>query len=203
MKFGTLENCMDLLENGTIFCNPITGFIEEDGTWRQDKNENVNELAYGDLRVKIRQFPDISVSQIPAQLRFKNPPVNNIYCLSTIDFTKPFNNGKYYIDKRFKTDFGKYFVLIHNTTEFANRLSKAINELGYPVAHKLVTYKPLKQYTGQLDDFTKDESFSWQNEYRFKFYTGMNEKLIINIKNIEDIACLMPSDTEYLEFEIK
>jgi hypothetical protein len=203
MKFGSKTNCLKLLNEGIIHCKPISYFSTSDGTSRQDKHENAYRLICGALTMKKIEGKPVNIPSFPGQLILRKQSLHNLYCLFSLDCDKPFESSKLMIDKRFKKNFGEWFVLIHNNTEFARRLNNAILESGYSVDHKDIHYKPLNDFTGFKDDFTKDISYKWQKEYRFKFETGIDDVIEFKLGDLNDVAVLVSSDEGFIELEIE
>lgn len=98
------------------------------------------------------------------------------------------------------TKLGEYYVVIHNTKKFIDRMVAAIRKAGYGDSAKagMVTYYDPEIFTGEFGDraaFYKTKNLSHQKEYRFVVDTKTEDEapLILDIGEIRDIAHI--SDT--------
>ena len=97
-------------------------------------------------------------------------------------------------------EFGRYAVVIVNTTEFLKRVGDAGKRNGYGVRCDLVTYYDPEIGTtlAPLDVrtiFTKRKRYAYQKEFRIVINSGTtgDEAITLNIGEINDIA--IPMDT--------
>lgn len=95
---------------------------------------------------------------------------------------------------------GEYYVVIHNTQKFIDRMVASIRKVGYGYSAKagMVEYYDPESFTGEFGDraaFSKTKNFSHQKEYRFVVDTQTEDEapLILDIGEIRDIAHI--SDT--------
>jgi hypothetical protein len=95
---------------------------------------------------------------------------------------------------------GEYYVVIHNTKKFIDRMVASIRKAGYGDSAKagMVEYYDPENFTGEFGDraaFYKTKNFSHQKEYRFVVDTQTENEtsLILDIGEIRDIAHI--SDT--------
>jgi len=117
----------------------------------------------------------------------------NLFCLYTIYYPKLDQDNFLIIDERFKT-LGEYFLFILDGNEFINRVKKVLSQKEIPHNSGLVNYLDVSKHNGELDAFTKDIRFSYQNEYRFFVHTKQKKECIFSIGDISDISIIIPSD---------
>lgn len=194
IKFGSKENSLDLLKNGTIYCSPIKEFIKYDDDCRYDKDERTTFILNNKIdwvRGHLTSNPDLKFefTDITKSL-FKEhmeTPIDNIYCLFSFNLRDAIPWKEYPIHEDM-SGFGEYFVLIHNSEEFAKRLSAKLKLSGYTYDHRAIEYTDLTKLNGKKTLFQKDLKYSYQNEVRVLIKTGLTEKFILTLGSIEDIA---------------
>jgi len=93
------------------------------------------------------------------------------------------------------TKLGDYYVVIHNTQKFIERMVRSIREAGYGDSAEagMVEYYDPESFTGEFGDraaFYKTKNFTHQKEYRFvvNTQTENDAPLILDIGDIRDIA---------------
>ena len=120
-------------------------------------------------------------------------PIGNLYCLFNYE-PKNYKKDKWYIlDQRLKA-FGSHFLLIRNSSEFAERFRKALNKLSIEFDSGKIEYQDFSKYSGKKNLFQKSLDYSYQKEVRILLYTGLNIPFKFSIGNIEDIAQMFSSD---------
>lgn len=196
IKFGKKEFMKDLYENGTIFCNPIVEFSRSSDGGRNDEDETTTRIE--DLSGKVIQFSRDSSFKGSFYIHCKtvcykesNEDMRgNIYCLYSLDLENAPIGNVFSVDPKVPKELGDFFVFIHNTKEFTKRVAQKLTQSKLRYYSKRIEYKPLKSHTGNKDIFTKDNVYSYQNEFRLYIDTGLNEAYPINIGSLKDIASI-------------
>jgi len=85
-------------------------------------------------------------------------------------------------------ELGNFAVIIHDVDEFFNRVRQAVIENDFHMENSFVGYCESHEALDSI--FLKPRQFTFQQEYRFAFSTGVagNEPLIMNIGDISNIA---------------
>lgn len=203
LKFGSKENTEDLLKNGTVYCNPISYFtnneIKSDYDGRYDFDELVTKFEHttkGLMWLSPVGSPEKIFKFNIQNMVYKehiSEPIGNLYCLFDYE-PENYEKDKWYIlDERLKA-FGSHFLLIHNSLEFAERIRKALNELSIEFSSGKIEYKDFSKYSGKKNLFQKSLDYSYQKEVRMLLNTGLNIPFEFSIGNIEDIAQIFSSD---------
>ena len=227
--YSNPQYTLDLL-NGTIYINPLASFgvanlssMKKDiqNKYRGDLNEglstntNMNNLA--SINRAVSFFQDIggiprnvnSIGEIDS--RFLS---ENIYCLSALFFDSEKRELIKLNDKmsQFADNKNGLAIVIYNVEEFLNRIIRTLsNSLGSPywIAYGLVNYDFDEHSNFEADEFTKERSFSYQQEFRIAInilennfrvrknintlkYNSKEGTLSLNIGSIRDIAFVLP-----------
>lgn len=227
--YSNAEHTMALLD-GTIYINPLAscgaGSLWSEkkkmhNKYRDDLNEglltNIDINDPTSINQVIAFFQDIggiprdvnSVGEIDT--RFLS---ENVYCLSAI-FYEPEKGRLLQLDKRLSQFTDKkqgLAIVIYDVKQFLYRIIQTLSEsLGslYWVAYGLVDYDFDKQRSKETDEFTKEQAFNYQQEFRICVnlleesvrvrkntnclkYDPEKGTLSINIGSIRDIAFVLP-----------
>lgn len=235
--FNERQYAINLL-NGQVYINPLASFgagnlsnenKEMTNTYRGDLNEGLSANSstkdlYYNNRV-INFFQDIGGIPLEAgslgeiDTRFLS---ENVYCLSAIFFDSERKRLQHLNDKMFQFDDDNQglAIVIYDVKEFLKRIIKALSDsMGSPywISYGLVDYDFDKHENKVTDEFTKEASFSYQQEFRiainikepeFKVCRGTdklkydlkNGALSLNIGSIKDIAFTL-SINDYINLE--
>lgn len=235
--YSNSKYTMDLLD-GTIYLNQLACF-GVGNLWSKEK-ENLNKYR-GDLNEGLStnvnvQDPSLNnraihffhdIGGVPREAnaigeidsRYLS---ENIYCLSALFYDS--EKGELLkLNKKmhqFTDNTQGLAIVIYDVEKFLYRiiqtLSKAIGS-PYWMAYDLVDYDFNKNSNGEMDEFTKEEVFSYQQEFRIaiKFlednirirkgtsnikYFSEKGSLSINIGSIRDIAFVLPVE-DYINLE--
>jgi len=93
-------------------------------------------------------------------------------------------------------NFGEYAVIILNVNEFFDRVDRVAKDNKFYYSRRLVHYRNMSKMSGEVSKkmvgFLKDESYSHQNEYRFKFLIDpQKDTYKLDIGDISDISISM------------
>ena len=195
LKFGSGKDMTDLLENGTIYMNPINKFRTiEDGNLRGDNYEGVKQI----WNLPAGQFEIPSINHkgnyISMHLResYENVLGNiySLYCISSYGFDKPNN---FFLDKRVK-EFGSHFVFIKDLPEFFTRIKSKLTLIGHKFYDGFVEYYDKNSINGRITVFQKPNEFEYQKEFRFYVDRPEITPLSFSIGRLTDIAEMFPSE---------
>lgn len=196
IKIGQKEHIEDLQKNGTIFMNPVRYFKAiEDSELRGDPDEGIGGIQQLDnltIYADDKELPIHKLSkEYSIQLKTKEPELSgNIYSLYSISSLTDIK--KFKIHER-NSEFGEYFIVIHNTKEFMNRIQEKVVELGYDLDFDLVKYYNNKNFTGRLGMFHKPNKYGYQKEFRLFIKREESSPLVFRIGSIEDISMVFKS----------
>lgn len=191
---GKPEHIASLFEKGEIYINTIDCIREYDeNKERSDPNDSITVRKYigeGEVRFGIPEC-EIDHSSVPLQatnicMYTDNGEKGNIYCLSGIFGSDLIKSKETH---EFKTHtLGQSLIIITNPREFLNRVKEALSKSGFDnIKHGRVEYFS-NEYSGNAGIFKKHDYFSYQNEYRIYVPNPANERIIVNIGSMEDIA---------------
>lgn len=228
--FNNSQYAINLL-NGQVYINPLASFgvgnlsnINEEmtNTYRGDLNEGLSTNSstsnlYNNQVINF--FQDIGGIPLEAgsigeiDTRFLS---ENVYCLSAIFFDNEGKELQHLDDKLFQFDDDNkgLAIVIYDVKKFLERLIKTLSDsMGSPywISYGLVDYDFDKQEDKVTYEFTKEKSFSYQQEFRiainitepeYKVRRGTDKmkydlksgSLLLNIGSIRDIAFVIPVD---------
>lgn len=210
IKFGQLEHLTSFVEKGILYCNTINYFAGlEDKKIRGDENENVVDMVYMESGEIILGKPEEDPVKNGIQMPFRDllltgkitEPFGNLYCLYKINFLEKPIGETFYINTKM-SEFGEYFVLIHEPHEFLRRVKQKLTTLGLSFEGNPVQYLDLSKYTGKKSVFQKGLEYEYQQEYRIYIKNKTANPLSIEIGCIEDISILCEStNIESIQFK--
>jgi hypothetical protein len=188
-KLGSKRDMVDLLENGTIYCNPLSFFAKQDNSGRFDTDELVINVTtefdgkttlYSEdgvkMRIYSRQTKDVVLN-----------PLGNLYCLYTLNIENVPLDRYHRFHPKMK-DFGTHVVIIKDSVEFMKRLLNQLNSIGIESNRNFINYVSMRDFQGKKNIFTKDLSYRHQQEYRIHLHTPLDIPYKFQIGNIEDIS---------------
>lgn len=197
LKLGSKENCYDLFNNGTIFCNTLHYFAQlKDENFRGDFYEAV-DFVKNIHNVSLYQFAPNGFSGHLSTGTLKvtrsinhNHPIGNLYCIYCLRF--PFNPTEGLSKLNISCEIDDYCVYIHDVKEFCLRVEKAISDKNLEFRQGFVKYWDMENFEGLKNHFLKDNKYCHQNEYRYVIYNNSNKALKFSIGRMDDIACIEP-----------
>lgn len=194
MKLGRKEH-MEQFRTGLLYMNALSYFqrLEAD-TARGDRYEGIDSIlqpqhlgeAYIDSGIPTIGRIEISREDLagPITVAMNRTSRCNLFCLYAL--TSPVR------DVLFSSEHdwfgGDSLVLIINTQEFLNRISKAALERKLPLQGAPVEYFDETSYSGKVGRFKKSSRFSYQHEYRIAIETGIEGPFLFQIGDIRDIT---------------
>jgi len=195
IKIGKKEDIADLYENGTIFMNTVSFFIEyEEKEIRGDKDEGIAGIEQiADLKLLDKETGvELARAMNSSQLKYRDDEnKGNIYSLIAI--TSRDNPESFHIDEKNKK-LGDSFIVICNVPEFISRLEKELKARKFEYKYHPVQYYDPKEYSGKLDIFCKQNYFKYQREFRLFIKKDEDSWLNIKIGSIEDISHVFDID---------
>lgn len=205
-KFGKENDMEELYEKGKIYLNTFNYFRSYDcDKNRYDKNEGsslikqVKEIYIAIPNDNIKTIDDIKNNYVlsgnTGQFNIWEENIyGNIFCLSYYGLNK--ETIVRHIDTKLPLNFGKYSIIIHNPSEFINRVILEIKNqsnkyLIEDADFKIVEYYNFKNYDGKTGIFKKSDEYKWQNEFRIFLKTKYNNPILLYIGSMKDIACFV------------
>ncbi len=186
---------IDLLENGTVYFNPIEYFRQvEEQIARGDKYEGTvkiqNYHEYEKLKLTLT-IPEsgkkIELNPNKFHLREFLSEIKgtlySIYCIKTPDVM----DSNYAIDQRVK-EFGTHFVIIKDVVKFLDLIFKELKKQNISYNSKVVNYYEKDKINGEVTLFDKSSDYEYQKEFRIVLYTSEIKPIVLKIGNLSDIA---------------
>ncbi|HBR14988.1 MAG TPA: hypothetical protein DD723_05530 [Candidatus Omnitrophica bacterium] len=189
IKFGKQEHIEQLYNKGIIYMNPLKFFRElEEDQVRGDPNEGTTRISQPEI---IRQVKLISGGKeivLENKGLIKEANVSgNIFCALAIfrkedqSVIKPDIRGDVF-------KFGDAILLINNVPEFIDRVTKAAQKVRQNMESRAVKYIDFDKHHGQVEWFEKDKKYSYQNEFRFFVFPGVDQTLQLRIGPLKNLA---------------
>jgi len=192
IKFGSYDNIMDMLDNGTIYCNTLDYFKKiEDGFVRGDAHEGTVRITNfpKDSKITIHLADrDIELKTARLQLReaYQDVPAN-VYCFTVITVEEIVKAGSLKLDKK-NCEFGTHFILIKDNKQFFERLHQAFRKAGLIFETGFITYYDKEAEEGELGLFHKSHEFAYQKEFRILIQNHERKTIKIHLGSLRDIA---------------
>lgn len=189
LKFGSLENMTDLLENGTIYMNPIQFFRKiEDEELRGDEYEGASKIINslpGTFKVPNIER-ELSYQKLHLVESYKEVLGNiySLYCISSHGFPNPFD---FKVDLR-NNRFGTHCVLIKDNQYFLESLEKELKGQGLKYRHGFINYYDKKTKSGKLNLFEKPNEFEYQKEFRIYVENDQIEPIVLRLGSLKKKA---------------
>ncbi len=192
IKFGSTEHIRQLQDEGLMFFNTLAYYQHiEDGHLRGDQDEGIHSVYQSSsARIIVDDGSEAHTidqsSGLVDIVKFSMcSDVNtNVYCMTAITDS---NFGP--VDPRnFK--FGDTFLVLTNTTEFFNRVKRAVFQSDLGLRGQFVEYIDRNSYSGQMGEFRKFSKFEYQSEYRFVLDQKFGEPYRLRIGSIDDISVI-------------
>ena len=209
MKILPCKEYVEYFLDGKLYCNTVRYFRDK----RYDEFEGADFLHPTTLRLDSHTIPEEDLAG-PVILHSNFVADLNVFCMFAwrapkvgdddvlIDLESQLGSIDAYV-----AEFGRYTVVVKNTTEFFRRVGLAVARRGNGVlsgAHGAVRYiNPDTFRTNPTDPLRtplfKQKRFAHQKEYRFVFQTGHKPAghLELPIGDIRDIAFCMRTEDIY------
>lgn len=222
MRIFDDERFMNDFLDGKIYMNRLSyfRFVDDDrDNNRADQKEGLSGWWQPEQIVLEVNGRKITNFASPIEMRSNKNDNLHIFCLfsGTTNIENTVDDNKIAINKisNVKDDLsvsvecenlGGYYVLVHDTPTFINRMVAATKKHNYRGSAGLVEYYNPIDFSGDFGDrsvFYKPSNFAHQKEYRFVIDTGTTgeDALTLNIGNIRDIATIIDSWDIKVEFQ--
>lgn len=222
IKIFDNERFMNDFLDGKIYMNRLSYFRFVDDNSdnnRADQKEGLSgwwqpeQIA---LEVNGRKMTNFAA---PIEIRSNKSDNLHVFCLfagatnieNTVDDNKIATNKTSKVKDDLSVsaecaNLGRYYVLVHNTSAFIDRMVAATKKHNYKGSAGLVEYYNPIDFSGDFGDrsvFYKPNNFAHQKEYRFVIDAGTigEDALTLNIGNIRDIANIIDSLDIKVEFQ--
>ncbi|MBO0573424.1 hypothetical protein EXQ42_00140 [Clostridium botulinum] len=193
IKFAEKYEYVKMAKEGKLYMNSIGCYkeIEEEVKYlRKDESEGICRNYQPNKNKLIINNMIIDPEHIEGSIKVsKNKDLKkHIYCMYSLYYQNDSISHKdLIIDKKVK-EFGEWFLLINDVSEFLQRVSKKLKTLNVDFKGKLVEYKDLNKYNGKVDLFTKNANYAYQKEYRIVLDCYNEDPYILDIGDISDIS---------------
>ncbi len=199
LKVGQGKHINDMYDNEYLFFNSFSTFRtnDKDPCGRNDPREaNIKNKQVTYLEITTPTGKTIKLSEISKEFNAQHnefPTVipNNICSLYTLHLRDDFSYEK--IDDRVLC-LGDKTLLIYNLGQFFEILDDSIDRQKFQFSRKPVTYYNYKTLDGDLTFHHKDDSFSYQSEYRIFLKTPGTEKIKIELPGLKRISAVVDTD---------
>jgi hypothetical protein len=194
LKFGERRYMTDFRENGTMYMNTVEYFRNLEGMGDiGDTNEGLETFHQSDrVRLKVtgpdgRSFELNSKNGLTGEILTRINAVDslNIFCMYAIKYC----DKKPIVDER-NFAFGDTYVCITNGESFIERLRVAAKKAKVDSTGRFVKYFARDCYHGYMGIYSKFDTYSYQNEYRFVLSPGFSMSYKLVLGNISDIAII-------------
>lgn len=173
--------------NPDVFFN----LLDRSDSVRFDSNEGVSH-AWQVAKVEVQnaegQYVEVGGIQNPVIHRARQVTGINIFCMYAFAVSKEMQ-----MDSR-NLGFGDVACVIHNSTEFHQRIKNSVLRDGKSLKFGPITYVDRETYHGEMGPFRKFNEFEYQNEYRFALYGGNGQPTRLEIGDIRDVVRLCQAD---------
>ena len=204
IKFGRRERIEKLARTGGLFLQALHVYKGIETPEIGDPYEGALKLETLDnatLKVKDKSIDQwINVGGVKwLQYREDNSGLSdlNVYCLYSLMFDQADDPqiGKN-IDERVLRGFGDAALVILDVPEFLKRVKAACESKGFEFMHAHVEYVSLRDHTGEVGPFRKDESFEHQREFRIAVLDPdrNGSPLRLQLGSLKDISAVVPSE---------
>lgn len=199
VKFGIKENLLKLLNQGELFFNTFSAFVQMNDKFRGDIFEGADNIISGHkiksltyrnpLGKKIDLMgQDFSVEYVIDRRNWENKPTH-LYSLYMIK-CKEYTNTEKVIDER-NLKFGNYAVCITKPEEFICRVKNKLEKEEIPFMGKPISYVNVDDIKNNYNLFKKPIAYEYQNEFRFLIKSSSLEPVKIQIGSLNDISVLL------------
>lgn len=197
LRRGEEKYIRSFLEKGEMCFNTMEYFrnVEKEEFAKKNGRKDPHEGAFSRKhysKVKIEMIECDVENAVPIFLDGENFVVvdlmngGNIFSMSSI-FQSQLDLKTIDIDI---ATFGDSIIIITNPNEFLKRVESELKRQNLNYHFGAVKYYP-DDYTGELGGpFDKNEFFEKQREFRIFIDSDAKDKILIEIGNIEDIACV-------------
>jgi hypothetical protein len=210
IKFGKKQHLEPLRNSGKIYLNHINYFSTlEDGKVRGDPLEGISRIIQPQ---NIMEFlfkfggdtippTTIKAKELAGPITMAYHQKNYTHMFCTYAIRRP--TDLYPIDRR-ASEFGDHFIII-SPVEFGKLLQQKSNEKTTPYAGKHIRYFEKSEYNGPVTEFMKENSYKWQNEYRFAIRSPAPGPVTLTLGDLSDITSpVLPiSALKELDFNAK
>lgn len=225
LKFGTQEH-LESLQSGHIYMKNLQYYVNCE---KETNDDTAGDMYEGHIMQKnvIVVLSDPYTQEHLATIKADTTALNigylknPIFCFFRLDYrnykghtekedTTRYKYLFYFEQKQKMQKFGEYVLIIHNWSEFYNRLQKALSAQNIGFAQGLVRYysnyndydyqKSISQCNHNVV-FWKRAKYSYQQEYRFMLYTQVDDHIILNLEDLRDISTIYKT-TDLLNSQI-
>ena len=208
IKFGQKEHLEEMLNNGTIYCNPIEYFRKlEDSELRGDSYEGTFKITNyppnSKIEITLHNNLDKPIKLKTASLHLREHYSNIkgnlfcLYCLTSEDFK---NINKFKIDLK-NVGFGSHFLLLKDLKNILPRITNAFDNCEFEYVKGLVQYYDRRTKNGNVTPFEKPLEYAYQKEFRFFVNSGMQKPIKLHIGPLNDVAQIFEmSELQEMEY---
>ncbi len=185
-----------MYEKEYLFFNSFSSFRtnDKDSFGRNDPREaNTKNKQVTYFEITVPNGKTIKLSEISKQFsaqynEFPKVIPNNICSLYTLHFANNFSYQK--IDDRVLC-LGEKTLIIYNLGRFFDILDNSFEIQKFEFSRKPVIYYNYKTFDGDLTFHHKEESFSYQSEYRILIKTSGTHKVKIELPGLKKISAVV------------
>ena len=197
IKFGQEEHLNAFVQFGSIYFNNFEFFQKiEDNHLKGDKYEGTELIIRPEeilkIRIDERQFePILNGNPIRLNTSNSNEYFTHLACYCIIESKAIMIDGIERVYHPKMSDLGDYFVFIHNTVGFFNRIKEKIKKDSLITRCKFekVQYVDIGSFSGEFGHFRKFKEYEYQNEARLAICNNSStEPFIIKIGSLEDFV---------------
>jgi hypothetical protein len=196
LKVGQEKYIRDMYEKEYLFFSVFSSFrtSEKDPCGRNDPREaNTKNKQVTYLEIKTPDGKTIKLNEISKNFNaqfneFPSVIPHNICSLYTLKFDEELRFKE--VDNRVLC-LGDKTLIIYKLEEFFEILDKALESQKFEYSRKPVKYYNCKSFDGDLTFHHKEESFSYQNEYRILIETPGTNPINIGLPGVKKVSAVV------------
>jgi len=194
IKVGKEEHLQKFQNEGMLHCETLDYFANiEDGSRRGDKTETATEFFNNANYIltifdKIDSNKSIKIKLQKAHFSEQKQPIN-LFCLYAVNIFDHEENTPFILEQRFnEKEWGTHFIIITQAQTFVERVKTVLVEMKLGMISDFVRYVDLANYKGENDGFIKDESYSYQKEFRIRIKNYESKCIDIFVGNLSEVT---------------
>ncbi len=200
LKIGSTKHIVDMFQKEYLFFNTFSSFRShnlDDLSGRFDPREaNTKNTQVKYLEITTAEGVSIKLSEMSKNFncQFNEHPTvipYNICSLYTLSYGEDLKVQA--IDLRIG-HFGDKTLLMHDLGTFFKLLDMALEREQFQYSRKPVIYYDYRSFDGDLTFHHKENSFSFQNEYRILIETPGDRTIKLKIPGLRKISAVINTD---------
>ena len=200
VRISTEERINEFQKEGLLYCNTLDYFAKYESSDRVRGDRLETAFHFERLTNQVLFIKDVYGNFNPignalsGQIITHYHDFGNIFCMfapTVNDIKKTEEPSSLVFDDRFH-QFGDTCCIISDMKEFLNRLDNCLEQECYEYERHIVEYVNLSMFDGFRQVYQKDESYSWQKEFRIFIRSNSHKPIQIKLGDLSDISIVRP-----------